>query len=189
MKLKFCIPSRALGAAFALFFLSSQAHSAQIIINIDSQSKLITASGSISGTTDNFADAFGGLAWNSFGSSSDFGQFSILSLLNVSGPAAPFSTNRAEWGTSGWDFVWDGGGILSSVTISATAASVDYSTWGASNIAALESTIGSTSGSLAWGTSSDSFLITGISAVPEPSSTIALGALLSLGMLMRRRTR
>jgi hypothetical protein len=171
---------RAVAAISATLLLCDQVHSASISINIDSQSKLITASGSVSGTTD----TAGGLAWGDFGTGSDGLFFDLSSLLNASGDAAPFSITTVGWGYFGWTFYYDGGTVNADVTISATGNAVDYSAWGAANIAALESTIGSSSGGLQFGVTADSFQI---SAVPEPGSPIVLGALAGLGVVMRRR--
>lgn len=182
---------RAVAAISATLLFCDQVHSASIIINIDGPSKLITASGSVSGTTDKMDDidgSFGGLAWFPFGTGSGGAMFDVSALLNVSGDAAPFGYSTMAWGAFGWFFSNDRGNPLMDVTISATGASISYSSWGAANIAALESTIGTSSSGMVFGTSLDSFQIVGTpSAVPEPGSPIVLGALAGLGVVMRRR--
>lgn len=178
------------GASLGLFLACLPAHGAQILINIDGPSKMITASGTITGTTDDFWSPQGGIGWLSFGAPSVVADHSVASLLNVSGPAAPFGFNFAVWGSSGWEFTWDFGGENSVVTIAATGASIDYSGWDPLDIAAIESTIGSVSGGLLFGTSADSFQITGtpsVSAIPEPGSVVAMAALLGFGFLYRSR--
>ena len=62
-----------------------------------------------------------------------------------SGAANP-NVQIAQFTDGGWEIIADDGAELTSVTISATGASIDCSGWSTADIAYVESTIGVTSG-------------------------------------------
>jgi hypothetical protein len=175
--------SKYLGAGFIL--LGTPAVFADIIINIDSPNKTITASGSVTGTTDNIFNPGGGVAWGA----SVIGVNDVSSLFSASGPATPFDSASQTYDLStGWSLFWDRGNGFSDVNVSTTGASINYSTWSSADQAAVEATIGQTITKI-FGQSSDVFSITGtsVSAIPEPASIGGLAGLLMSGFFLRRR--
>ncbi|WP_309399859.1 PEP-CTERM sorting domain-containing protein [Cerasicoccus maritimus] len=183
----------------SVLILTSTATQAALVFQIDAGTKLITASGSVSGTTDSFFSPQGGVDWdgNFVGiTSATAGTVNLSAITTSFASGGPGTVSFPTLTLSGMtinvsasvDFVDE----FSPAGFNAAGGSVSYAGLDASQIALIEELGGAgfsvSSGGFGTGQQPISFTLVGASPIPEPSTYIAGAGFVSLlGLIALRR--